>query len=51
VLSDIFPDHLALRFAHAGDADQRSITITAHGSSWQSRLDRIAATLGAKVAP
>jgi tRNA threonylcarbamoyladenosine biosynthesis protein TsaE len=60
VLSDAFPDHLALRFAHAGDADhadhagdadQRSITITAHGSSWQSRLERIAAMLGAKVAP
>lgn len=51
VLSSAFPDHLALRFAHAGDADQRSITITAHGSGWQSRLERIAATLGAKVSP
>jgi tRNA threonylcarbamoyladenosine biosynthesis protein TsaE len=60
VLSDAFPDHLALRFAHAGDADHadhagdadhRSITITAYGSSWQSRLERIAATIGAKVSP
>jgi tRNA threonylcarbamoyladenosine biosynthesis protein TsaE len=51
VLSDVFPDHLALRFAHAGAADQRTITITAHGSGWQSRLELIAATLGAKVAP
>ncbi|NDH91615.1 MAG: tRNA (adenosine(37)-N6)-threonylcarbamoyltransferase complex ATPase subunit type 1 TsaE, partial [Actinobacteria bacterium] len=51
VLSDAFPDHLALRFAHVGDDDHRSIAITAHGSSWQSRLERIAAQIGAKVMP
>ncbi|MEY3453152.1 MAG: tRNA (adenosine(37)-N6)-threonylcarbamoyltransferase complex ATPase subunit type 1 TsaE [Actinobacteria bacterium] len=51
VLSDAFPDHLALRFAHVGDDDHRSISITAHGSSWQSRLERIAAQIGAKVMP
>ena len=51
VLSDAFPDHLALRFAHADDANQRSITLAAHGSGWQSRLERIAAHLGTTVAP
>ena len=51
VLSDTFPDHLALRFAHADDANQRSITLAAHGSGWQSRLERIAAHLGTTVAP
>lgn len=51
VLSDDFPEHLALRFAHTSADDQRSITIAAHGSGWQSRLERIAAVIGAKVAP
>lgn len=50
VLSERYPEHLALRFAHGGGADQRSITMTAHGTGWQTRLERIATQLGTKAA-
>ena len=49
VLSEAFPDHLAVRIAHAGDADQRNIVVAAAGASWEARLSRIAAQVGAQV--
>ena len=49
VLSEAFPDHLAVRIAHAGDADQRNIVVAAAGASWEARLSRIATQVGAQV--